>query len=189
MPDKKNFRTHYRALRNSLTDAQVESMSTQIASRVLSLPSMQQASVIMCYSALGSEVATKKLLERLLAKHYTIALPVTKPELHTMEAVRIDGLDELTAGSYGIAEPVPGPDNTLKPSLIDVVLLPGLAFDRKGYRIGYGKGYYDRFLLQCPNAIRIGLAYDFQVAEILPHEPHDLPVRFIVTQKEVICCG
>lgn len=189
MQDKQQIRTYYRTLRDTITPVQAESMGTQIANNLLSLPLVQQAGVVMGYSSFNSEVPTQKLLERLLAKRYTVVLPTTNLELQTMDAVRIDGLDELKPGNYGIAEPVSEPDNTLKPSLIDIVLLPGLAFDRKGHRIGYGKGYYDRFLPRCPNAVRIGLAYDIQVTQALPFEPHDLPVHLIVTQKEVIRCA
>ena len=91
----------------------------------------------------------------------------------------------MRTAHYGLREPVPNPELILPPHALDVILIPGIAFDRRGHRIGSGKGYYDRFLTRT-QAVRIGLAYDFQVIDRVPAEPHDVKMDWIVTESEMI---
>lgn len=125
-----------------------------------------------------------------------MAVPVSKPAERKIIPVRLNSFEELTAGPYGIREPdmhvqlAAGHLNALPDALsvqeLDVVIVPGVAFDRKGGRLGYGGGYYDRFLPQLrPNALKIGIAYQLQMVEQLPMETHDIPLDLIVTEKSV----
>jgi 5-formyltetrahydrofolate cyclo-ligase len=110
----------------------------------------------------------------------TVLLPRTK-KTGDMEAVKFTGWEHILRSPYGILEPE---GEAYPVDEIDVVIVPGLVFDFKGYRLGYGKGYYDRFLKQLrPEAFICGVAYEFQVVEkVFPHEK-DLPVHWIVTEK------
>jgi 5-formyltetrahydrofolate cyclo-ligase len=100
-----------------------------------------------------------------------------------MVFVEIRSLTECQPGSFGIREPAYSPEKVLRPEEIDVAVFPGLAFDTKKNRLGYGGGWYDRFLSKAgSHAVSIGVAYPFQVVEDLPSEPHDLPL------SDVACC-
>ena len=95
----------------------------------------------------------------------------------------INSMDDMKKGAYGILEP-----KTVRKAdenNIDVILVPGLAFDRNGGRMGFGKGYYDR-LLESSKAVKIGLCYDFQILEKIPTESHDVPMNFVITEKEIL---
>lgn len=187
MMDKHQLRKHFKALRNALTRPEIEQMSAQVMENLLSLPVLHRPGAILCYASFGSEVDTHVMIRRLLGQRRTVALPVTQRQSQTMYAAQIGSFESLRRGNFGILEP-DSSAAVIEPGKLSAVLVPGLAFDRAGYRIGYGMGFYDRYLPCCPNAVRIALAYDFQLIEHLPHEMHDLPVHYIVTPKEAICC-
>jgi 5-formyltetrahydrofolate cyclo-ligase len=102
----------------------------------------------------------------------------------------IASLNNLKTGKYNIKEPLPQPNNNGDYEVVDTLIIPGLVFDRRGYRIGYGKGYYDRFLEQHSkknNITAIGLGYEFQIfSGSITYEPHDFRLDALVTDKEVI---
>lgn len=117
-------------------------------------------------------------------------VPVLFPRItgpYTMEPVAVSRPADLVAGPFGIEEPHP----SLPAAAFDevaVVVVPGIAFDRRGYRLGYGGGYYDRFLLAVPQARQVGFTYDALVVPELPREPHDRRVDLIVTDARVVAC-
>jgi small GTP-binding protein len=112
-----------------------------------------------------------------------IIVPITDIESGTLSLSYINSMDDMKKGAYGILEP-----KTVRKAdenNIDVILVPGLAFDRNGGRMGFGKGYYDR-LLESSKAVKIGLCYDFQILEKIPTEIHDVPMNFVITEKEIL---
>ena len=136
----------------------------------------------MLFSSFGSEVPTGPLIERLHERGIVVALP--RIEEGDLVPVAYTPGDPVRPTSFGAVEPI-GP-NGLEPASLDVVGVPGVAFDRLGGRIGYGGGYYDRFLRGLP-AFRVGLAFGLQVIEgPLPAGRFDLPVQAIVTEEETI---
>lgn len=137
----------------------------------------------MFYASFKGEVDTFSLMQRAMELHKRVALPLVWKEEKRIMAVVVRSLQELKPGAYGIPEPVDHGDNRLDPSELDLVVVPGLAFDRDHNRLGRGAGYYDRFLSQVPAATpTIALAYDFQVLESLPGiEAHDRPVTYLLT--------
>jgi 5-formyltetrahydrofolate cyclo-ligase len=141
----------------------------------------------MGFWSFGSEVSTPPLLEALHARGIRVCLPRIEGE-RDLEAVVYEPGDPLTATSFGAREPADG--TILAPDALDLVITPGVAFDRSGGRIGYGGGFYDRFLRRTRHGVsRIALAFDVQV---LPHElpaaSFDLGVDAIVTETETIRC-
>ena len=171
-------------------DADARALADKTACRsVCSLPAFKSAHTIMAYAALADELQTASLLTAILAAGKTLALPRIDDDIaHTMSAAQIQNLDtDLERGHFGIQSPVDACP-TIDPGAIDLILVPGRAYDRKGNRVGRGAGYYDRFLRICP-AFRIGLAYDAQVfTEELPHEENDLPVQLLITESKVVQC-
>ena len=106
-----------------------------------------------------------------------------------MDAYVIEKSSVLVPDKFGV--PIPDINRCAKanPERMDLILVPGVAFDCAGNRLGFGKGYYDTFLPQAPNAVKIALAYDFQIVEQLPAEPWDVPMDFIITENRVIDCS
>jgi 5-formyltetrahydrofolate cyclo-ligase len=135
-----------------------------------------------------NEVDTHDLIRRLLREGRLVAVPKVEPATNQLQHYFIADFSGLQEGAFGILEPSSDPGRLAAPSQFDLVLVPGLAFDRAGNRLGMGEGYYDRFLAQV-HAPKIALAYDFQLAEKLPIERHDQRVNIIITEKEMIVCS
>ena len=101
------------------------------------------------------------------------------------EIVNAKSFDDLISGMYGIQEPSPEKRIKMNPEIIDLVIVPGIAFDRQGGRLGHGKGYYDRFL-QFTRAFRLGLAFDCQLLKTVPTESHDVPMNAILSESGIV---
>ncbi len=177
-----------RARRRQLAPAWKASASQAIISRLEALPTFQQAQVIHTYVAWRNEVGTHDLIRRLLQEGRRVAVPKVEPATGQLQHYFITAFSELQKGAFGILEPPLDPNGLAAPSQFDLVLVPGLAFDRAGNRLGMGKGHYDRFLAEV-HAPKIALAYDFQLVEKLPVEAHDQRVNIIITEKNVITCS
>jgi len=135
-------------------------------------------------------VETLSLIAARLAEKMPVFLPKTLVREKRLEVFPINSVEDLAPGAYGIPEPVESRvEKTGKPG-IDLVLVPGSVFDRRGGRYGYGGGFYDRFLSQeVPYAPRVALAFSFQVLDNIPLQPHDQLMDYIITEKEIIQCG
>ncbi len=137
----------------------------------------------MAYTSFGSEVDTSGLLQHLSSDDVRIILP--RVEGSAMAAVAYHDGDPVRRAAYGALEPSDG--EIVPPEEIDVVVVPGLAFDRVGHRVGYGGGFYDRFLRHLrPDAVTIGVAFSKQIVDAVPHGRKDRPVDVVVTEHEII---
>ncbi len=145
------------------------------------LPEFRSARRILLYCSVKGEPDLSPLFERILSEGRELILP--KVEGDKLSLYSITSLSCLKNGCFNIPEPAEG--KKVGPEDLDVAVIPGIAFDRRGYRVGFGKGYYDR-LLERVSAPKIGVAYSFQVLEDVPKESWDKPVDIIVTEKEVI---
>lgn len=180
--DKRRVRHAVRAERDAVPADVREERAERVVDRFLDLPEVRRARTIMLFSSFGSEVPTRSLIERLRAQGVVVALP--RIEGTALVPVAYAPGDPTTTTPFGAEEPVS--DARLDPSSIDVVGVPGVAFDRRGRRIGYGGGFYDRFLRGLP-AFTVGLVFGLQVLdEDLPAGRFDLPVDAIVTEEETI---
>lgn len=159
-----------------------------IMDRLVRLPEFASAKFILAYSSKGSEVHTDGIIQSALSLGKKIALPVTKKAEKKLELYEISSIAGLVEGEFGIMEPKQSPEMKVMPSKIDLAIVPGVSFDRRGHRIGYGMGYYDSLLPEIKGK-KIGLAYDMQIVEHVPNEPHDIAVDMIVTESETITCG
>ena len=150
-----------------------------IRRRLLASDVYCQAKTVFCYVSFRREVDTLPLLRQILLDGKTLAVPLILGP-GRMEARRILSVDALIPGSFGILEP--GKDTTvLSPAELDLILVPGLAFDAARYRLGRGAGYYDRYLRECPGAT-VALAYALQMVENLPREAHDFQLDQVLTE-------
>ncbi|MBD5559816.1 MAG: 5-formyltetrahydrofolate cyclo-ligase [Clostridia bacterium] len=181
--DKQHIRNRIKEERSHLSPEFVSEKSQQVYERLIALPQLEQADCVLTYADFSNEIQTGAVTGWLLYHGKKVCLPVI--EDHTMYAVRYAGAP-LSQGSFGIEEPHFDRQEVVNPAVISVVLCPGVAFSREKARIGFGKGYYDRFLAQAPQAFKIGLAYDFQVLASVESGPHDIPMNMIVTPEFVL---
>jgi 5-formyltetrahydrofolate cyclo-ligase len=183
--EKENIRKTILSERNALTAKQIASMSESVCARFTSLGEVMNCSVMMIFLSFGSEVNTDGIIEWAWRQKKTVLAPLCRPEKRELESFPITTFDDVEPGYLGIREPK---ENLLKPfpkKQIDLVAVPAVAFDGRGYRIGYGGGYYDRFLAGM-NALKIGLAFSCQIIPKMPANRYDLPVDGIITEKEYI---
>lgn len=181
---KKQLRSYFLSLRNQLSPEQREKESLAIKNYLTTSKFWQEAQTISIYLAFGSELATKHLIKQAWQENKTIVIP--KILTHTtMEMVRFKENMTLAKNHYGIDELVSCTQDTIAPHLIDLMLLPTLACDYHGTRLGYGGGYYDRYLEKCANLIKIGLLYhDFYLpSTLLPKDDTDIPLDYVITCK------
>jgi 5-formyltetrahydrofolate cyclo-ligase len=181
---KRAVRRRVLAARDELPGSERAERSARIAERVMSLPEVERASTVMAFWAFGSEPDTMPLIEALHARGIRIALPaIVEGDLEPRAFVPGDSVTET---SFGAREPADG--QAIDPGEIDVVVTPAVAFDRKGRRVGYGGGFYDRFLPKTrDDAARIGIGFEVQlVVDDLPNGHFDLRVDAVVTDAAVV---
>jgi 5-formyltetrahydrofolate cyclo-ligase len=157
-----------------------------VAERVLGLDRYREARSVLVYADFGSEVATGALVRAVRADGKRLVMPRVGEGGLALHAVADPGAD-LAAGVWGIAEPRAGLP-AVAPGDVDLFLLPGLAFDPEGGRLGYGRGYFDRALAGVSGA-KVALAFDGQVVEAVPKGPRDVPVDVLVTPTRVVRCA
>lgn len=176
------------ACRDRLTTEERHQKSRAIANNLWKIEHFSRAKTIFVYVNFKSEVETLALIRQCLAQKIQISVPLTVPEkARLIPYVIHDPELDLRPGYCAIPEPVPERLETIPPRDIEVVILPGSVFDIHGGRLGYGGGYYDRFLEQeAPQALRIGFAYECQVVEALPLLPHDQRLHYLVTEERIV---
>jgi len=178
---KNALRHHALSRRRSLLPAQRQRANAAITRRLTALPDFLAATRVLFYVSLGEEVETRALLASSLGKKTVFAPRVEGDRLEIHE---ISSMDQLQPGAFGILEPV-ADSPVVDASLVEVALIPGAAFDLRGNRIGYGKGFYDR-LLPGVSALKIALAFDRQIVESIPAEPHDIAMDLLVTDERLV---
>ncbi|MBI5639067.1 MAG: 5-formyltetrahydrofolate cyclo-ligase [Nitrospirae bacterium] len=159
-----------------------------ILESLLSLDELKDVNTIFLFASFRSEVDTLELLRILLSDGRRVVLPKVERENKGLLLYEIKTIDELSPGYMGIPEPsVCSDDRLTDVNSADVVIIPGAGFDADGNRIGYGGGYYDRLLCTLEKAIPvIAPAYEEQILEFIPSEPHDRKVSIIVTDRRII---
>lgn len=186
---KQHLRRELIARRAALPEAEQHSLSTAILARLRSVPAWAEAREVLTYMPIRGEVNTAPLLEELWERGSRVLLPRCRPdEPGLMDVACATCLEDLSLGMYGILEPAEDRCTALIDATPDLILMPGVGFDRTGYRLGFGAGFYDRFLSgsAAPQATLIGLAYSFQVLNALPWEPWDVPVHAVITENEIL---
>lgn len=181
---KREIRRKMLALRRALSDDEAVKKAENLTSWILTLPEYKKAKRIMAFLAMKGESNLDGLIARALSDGKEVYVPVCLPE-RQMEAGRLLDMDHFVRGPLGLRDLPKGYD-TVSPEKLDLVLVPGVACDREGNRLGMGAGYYDRYLVHVPFEKRIAALWDFQVAEAIPSEPFDERMARIVTDKGII---
>ncbi len=184
METKSEIRKRILEQRKRLSKLQVSEKSRIICNGLRKQEQIAHANHILVYSSVQQEVDLSDLVEMLISEGKSVYFPKVVGD--NMQFFEIKSYKELTKGSFGVLEPR-GSSALWNGFLNSVILVPGVAFSETGVRIGYGKGFYDRFLYQYQKALHaIGVAYDFQVLSNLPEENFDYPIKCIITEKRGI---
>ena len=183
---KGEIREQGRLLRNSLSPEKRLELDGKIAKNVFRLYQYKPCTTLMIYVSTPIEVNTREIINTALAEGKRVAVPKCTDGTRDMEFYYINSLDELKAGTFGVAEP----DETAE-RLTDfagcLMILPGIQFDYNGYRIGYGKGYYDRYMSRY-TGYSVGLCYDWELRRHLSHGRFDRAVNTVVTDSRIRSC-
>lgn len=175
--------------RNMNTD-DIKEKNKLIKERLYDSGIYKNSKFIMAYIDFRNEVETKEIIKYSLKLSKRIGVPISIPKTRELIISELFDFDkELENGVYNILTPKKEFIREISPKEIDLVLVPAVAFDRKGYRIGYGGGYYDRFFEKLDShTIKLGLAFDIQIIPEVPAGKYDLPVDYVITNKELINC-
>lgn len=185
---KAAMRTHARAMRDAMAPDVRALASRACVATLTSMSAYRNANVVLTYMSFSSEVDTHALLEQMIAEGKSVVAPRVERESHALVLHEVQSAQTMQRGVWGIEQPAPTA-RTRHIAEVDLAIVPGLAFDRKGGRLGYGAGYYDRLLAHAaPSMLRIAMAFDCQLVEQVPFAAHDVPVDFIVTPTETIHC-
>lgn len=184
---KQRLRREVLARREAIGEQARAEGSTAISRRLFDFPPFRRAHRIALFWGVRSEVETAPIVEQALALGKRIALPVTLMGERRLRLREICGEDgELQAGPMEIPQPAERCPEVAPPE-IELVVVPAVAFDPEGYRLGYGGGFYDRLLAKM-GALKVGIAFESQLVERVPRDQHDLPVDWIITDQRLIEC-
>ena len=174
--DKKELRSYIRQRKREMTEAQIEAASLRLGELFLKTEQYRDAQTIYGYLPYNQEVRTVPMLERALADGKQVAVPKVCGE--DMKFIYLTDLNQVEKGYAGIPEPIADEPVANDPNAL--VLMPGLAFDKEGHRIGYGGGFYDKFLAAEPEHPTVALCYDFQMVDQIPTDDYDIPVDCVL---------
>lgn len=180
---KSTLRQKYRHLRNGIAAEERIAAQTLVTEKLISLDEFFNCDMLFSFISVGSEISTKAIIDKALKLGKTIAAPVVTGA-HDMQFICFSSLDELKTGAYGIPEPVFEQSKIVTPTDKTLMLVPGFAFDPTLNRLGYGGGYYDKYMAENPAPIRAGLGFHVQyTTSHLPHDEYDVPLDILITDK------
>jgi len=177
---KKVLRNNVLAIRDSLNPEDIAERSKRIEETLFGEEHFKSAKAVAFYIPKGNEVDTKHMMERAVGEKKEVLVPVTDDEI---SMCKFTSFFDMVPGKFGVPEPE---HRRPRDHAAEVVLVPGIVFGLCMHRIGYGKGYYDRYFKSNTKAFRIGISFDFQVMEELPKHEHDVPMDLIITDKRLI---
>jgi 5-formyltetrahydrofolate cyclo-ligase len=189
--EKKVIRANVLAARDAMAADVRAIASTRVCDAIIASTPYQNAAIILAYINFGTELSTESVINHALANGKTLVLPRVDKETQQLQLHRVHRLDDLITGGWGIREPRADAE-IISPNEIDFILVPGVAFDHAGFRIGYGKGFYDKLLSPVnplsvdPISTRLSAAFDCQIIDAVPNEAHDQRVDIIITPTQKI---
>lgn len=180
---KQALRNQMRMVRGALPQSACEARSAEIRRRLFAVAELERAATVLAFASIRNEVRTQPIIEEAWSAGKRVALPRVHGD--ELRLHLIDAQTPLALGAFSVPEPAED-DESIEPSEIDFALVPALAVDPRGYRIGYGGGYYDRLIPQLFNACTCAVAYDFQMISEVPELPFDVSVDLVITDSRVI---
>ena len=186
--EKNRLRSKLRTYRASVTDSL--GISKRIATRLMSMPVVVEAEAVAFYVNVGDEVQTELAIRKCLFDSKRVSVPVVQG--NDLRLFEIRSLDELEPGTFRVPEPKfavqSREERHIDPKSLDLIIVPGLGFDDRGGRIGYGRGFYDRLLRSAPDTFTVALAFECQILEKVPMCENDMPVHCVITEDRLIDC-
>ena len=181
---KNELRQKYRALRDSFGEEFINKASNSTSNNLQKIEEFVKADIVLLYYPTKNEISPLPLFEICLKMGKTVAFPVCQKESTTLMFKKVTSLDMFSPSSFGIFEPNEECEIII-PTEKTICITPALLFSKDGHRLGYGKGYYDRFLKDF-NGISIGFSYSDCVLDFIPHDTYDIPLDMIITESEVL---
>lgn len=183
--EKKVLRNKILSLRNALEIDNKIKMDESIYRSLFSLDIFNRAKNIFIYLSFGTEINTRTIIEKILQSKKNVYIPKVYKNNKSMKAIKLNSFNDLKENSMGILEPIED-ENYIDKKDIDLIIVPGVVFDLEGNRIGYGGGYYDRYLEEIKDVVnKLVIAYEFQVIDYIESEDHDIKVDYIVTEEKI----
>lgn len=184
--NKKEIRKNILNIRDNQNISDKNKNDLEILKNVLSLEEVKNATTIMIFVSYKSEVDTHELIKEFIKRGKRVLVPIVDMSTKTLLLSEIKNLNDLEVGSYGILEPKEDSLRIKSPDCVDLCIMPGAVFDKKGNRIGYGGGFYDKLIpLFRKDTNLVAICYEFQIIDDVPCEEHDKKVNKIVTESEV----
>ncbi|MCC6346411.1 MAG: 5-formyltetrahydrofolate cyclo-ligase [Nitrospirales bacterium] len=185
IPVKVSIRRDILSRRDSIASAVKSGKDEAIRKTLFALSAFQSARFVLLFASFSSEVDTFEMIRHCLAQGKRVALPRVNTKKGKLFLYEIRSMDDLSAGCWGIMEPIPSPEREREVQEADLIIVPGVAFDEQCNRLGYGKGYYDK-LLRGKRAKAIAVAYEEQIVASVPVEAHDIKMDSIITDQRII---
>ena len=188
MDNKIEIRKNILEQRSKISYEEIRNWSQKITDNFFSLKELRDAKKIMSFVTKGKEVNTFRLMQRLLDEAYLLYVPFTVKDGAALGTAEINDLDaDLKQGVFDVLEPLDMMRDETPSEDLDIIIVPGLVFNKAGYRIGYGGGYYDSFLAEYGiNSLKVGFCYSQFIKDKFPIKEHDVAVDIIITEKEII---
>lgn len=188
MDAKKDLRKSIKAKLSELSLPQYEDLSYKVAQQLFQTDDWNEASTVAVTVSKAPEVDTFQIIRKGWEQGKRMVVPKCEPKSRRMDFRELKRFSELESVYYGLFEPIVSETNSVSPDEIDLVVVPGLAFSKSGYRLGFGGGYYDRFLANYQGNT-VSLAFKNQIVSEIPIESHDIPVGKLITSEGVIVIG
>ena len=187
---KKEIRKAILQERAKLSESIIKEKSLAIFNTLKETDLYKDADNVMIYITFRKEILTRPIIDDLLSNGKKVFIPLSIPKTKELIVSELKDFEkDLEIGHFGVMEPKKETTRPVDPSILDLVIVPGAAFDKEGYRIGYGAGFYDRFLPRLSKkATIISLAFDMQLIDKVPTDCYDLAVEYIITEKQFIKC-
>tara|TARA_Y100000310_G_C20594468_1_gene769770 strand:+ start:433 stop:1002 length:570 start_codon:yes stop_codon:yes gene_type:complete len=188
---KQTLKSEISGKRKNFSKEEIKEKSSEIKEKLYSLNEFKKAKNIMLYVSFNNEVDTQEMIKELLInKEKNIVVPYVVKNNPILQLSELKNFNELAAKTFGILEPKENYIREFNHKKLDLIILPGIVFDQNGHRIGYGYGYYDRFLKKLDKKVKkIGIAFEFQLVDEIAEEKHDVPVDVIITERRVLRCN
>jgi 5-formyltetrahydrofolate cyclo-ligase len=191
VPNKEILRRDVLKIRNCIEDRERIEKSRKIFNTLAGMKEFKNSVSVMCYVDFKGEVITRDIIDLCINLNKSLCVPVVSANedgsRHIIASILKDPETELYKGNFGIMEPKNEYIRLFEPEKIDLVIVPGVAFDEKRNRVGFGAGFYDRLLKNVRNdCFKIGVAYEFQVFRDIPVNKYDIPMDLIITEKRTI---
>jgi 5-formyltetrahydrofolate cyclo-ligase len=185
---KKDLRKDLLLKRRNLDKDIIDAQSNNMVKHLCAWPYYQQAKIIMLFLSMPDEPQMKKIIEDAWLQGKIVCVPHMQKQFGVMDAAVIENFNDLVMGRFNLLVPNPVTLKVMDPKLIDLMIVPGVAYDYYGNRLGMGAGYYDRYIPQCPQAILVGAIWSSHVLESIPHHIYDKPVHYLLNEVNIIKC-